>query len=489
MKTDDTLDYEDKNTYMVTVTATDPNGEISDSVDVTIKVTDVDEAPKIITGGLVVRGTSDTNYAENGMGMVATYSAAGPDADMATWTLEGDDAGDFMITDGMLTFMSLPDYENPMDADMDNVYMVTIMANDGTNDAMKAVTVRVTNVEEMGEVTLSMMQPVVGTELTAMLTDPDGMVTGEMWQWARTMDMADEWTPIAGAMDASYTPVAMDEGYYLRATVSYTDGHGSGKSAMAMTDNMVTTVQDQAGTVTLSMMQPMVGTELTAMLTDPDDMVTGEMWQWARTMDMADEWTPIAGAMDASYTPVAMDEGYYLQATVSYTDGHGSGKSAMAMTDNMVTTVQDQAGTVTLSMMQPMVGTELTAMLTDPDDMVTGEMWQWARTMDMADEWTPIAGAMDASYTPVAMDEGYYLQATVSYTDGHGSGKSAMAMTDNMVTVTAEDPLVDRYDANDDEMIQKVEVLKAINDYLFGEGDEAISKPDVLRLINLYLFG
>ena len=488
VKTDDTLNYEAKNTYMVTVTATDPNG-LSDTIDVTIKVTDVDEAPKIITGGLVVRGTSDTNYAENGMGMVATYSAAGPDADMATWTLEGDDAGDFMITDGMLTFMSLPDYENPMDADMDNVYMVTIMANDGANDAMKAVTVRVTNEEEPGEVTLSMMQPMVGTELTAMLDDPDGMVTGEMWQWARTMDMADGWTDITGAMDASYTPVAMDEGYYLRATVSYTDGHGSGKTAMEMTDNMVTTVQDQAGTVTLSMMQPMVGTELTAMLTDPDGSVSGEMWQWARTMDMADEWTPIAGAMDASYTPVAMDEGYYLRATVSYTDGHGSGKTAMEMTDNMVTTVQDQAGTVTLSMMQPMVGTELTAMLTDPDDMVTGEMWQWARTMDMADEWTPIAGAMDASYTPVAMDEGYYLQATVSYTDGHGSGKSAMAMTDNMVAVTAEDPLVDRYDANDDEMIQKVEVLKAINDYLFGEGDEAISKPDVLRLINLYLFG
>ena len=55
----------------------------------------------------------------------------------------------------MLTFRSSPDYENPMDADMDNVYMVTIMANDGTyidtHDVM--VTVTVTNVDEMGRVT------------------------------------------------------------------------------------------------------------------------------------------------------------------------------------------------------------------------------------------------------------------------------------------------------------------------------------------------
>ena len=108
VKTKDTLDYEDKNTYMVTVTATDPNG-LSDTIDVTIKVTDVDEAPKIIAGGLVVRGTSDINYAENGMGMVATYSAAGPDAADATWNLSGADAGALSISSaGVLTFMCFP---------------------------------------------------------------------------------------------------------------------------------------------------------------------------------------------------------------------------------------------------------------------------------------------------------------------------------------------------------------------------------------------
>ena len=154
VKTGDTLDYEDKNTYMVTVTATDPNG-LSDTIDVTIKVTDVDEAPKIIVGGLVVRGTSDTNYAENGTGMVTTYSAAGPDAAGATWSLSGADAGDLRISSaGVLTFMASPNYESPADANTDNTYMVMVNANDGTNDAMKTVSVRVTNVEETGEVTL-----------------------------------------------------------------------------------------------------------------------------------------------------------------------------------------------------------------------------------------------------------------------------------------------------------------------------------------------
>ena len=47
----------------------------------------------------------------------------------------------------------------------------------------------------------------------------------------------------------------------------------------------------------------------------------------------------------------------------------------------------------------------------------------------------------------------------------------------------------DRYDANNNDTIEKSEVIAAINDYLFGEGDEAISKAEVIQVINLYLFG
>ena len=51
------------------------------------------------------------------------------------------------------------------------------------------------------------------------------------------------------------------------------------------------------------------------------------------------------------------------------------------------------------------------------------------------------------------------------------------------------DPLVARYDSNNNGVIEKNEVIDAINDYLFGGEDEAISKSDVIKLINLYLFG
>jgi hypothetical protein len=97
------------------------------------------------------------------------------------------------------------------------------------------VTIMVTNVDEMGMVTLSAMQPTVGMEIMATLTDPDMVVDMPtvMWQWASSSDMS-AWTDIEDdATSASYMPVDGDENMYLRATAMYTDGHGPDKSEMA----------------------------------------------------------------------------------------------------------------------------------------------------------------------------------------------------------------------------------------------------------------
>ena len=243
LQTKAALNKEKKDTYMVTVTATDPSG-LTATVNVTITVGDVDEAPTIMEGGLAISGMSRVAYAEDRRDAVATYTASGPDADMAAWSLEGDDAGDFDISSsgGVLTFVRAPDYEAPADADGNNEYMVTVNAEDGTYMDTQDVTVNVTNVDEDGTVTLSSQVPRVGTELTAMITDLDGGITGTTWQWARSDAMDGTFIDIATATSMSYTPVDPDDvGKHLRAMASYTDGHGPGsKTAMKVSANMVT---------------------------------------------------------------------------------------------------------------------------------------------------------------------------------------------------------------------------------------------------------
>ena len=236
------LDHETKDTYMVTVTARDLEG-LSSSVDVTIKVTDVDEAPMITVGGLAISGDTSVDYAEDRTDdAVATYTVAGPGAAMATWDLSGDDAGSFSIDGGVLTFTSSPDFETPASAAGTNVYMVTIKVDDGTYMDTHEVTVMVTNVEEMGMITLSPSSPSVGVEITATLTDPDVVTEDTVtWQWARENDDS-TYTDISGATSASYMPVAEDGGKHLRVTVEYTDGYDSSNREMEISDNIVIAV-------------------------------------------------------------------------------------------------------------------------------------------------------------------------------------------------------------------------------------------------------
>ena len=158
---------------------------------------------------------------------------------------------------GALTFRTAPDYERPEDvassdpvsAAKDNDYIVVVTATSGAGDrvmtAAQTVTVTVTNVDEKGTVALSPAQPQAGTELSAVLRDPDGSISGAVWTWESSADRTN-WSVIAGEEADAYTPDAGDVGRHLRATVSYTDGHDSGKSARGVSENAV---QAAAGTV------------------------------------------------------------------------------------------------------------------------------------------------------------------------------------------------------------------------------------------------
>ena len=158
IKTTRKLDYETKNSFSVVVTATDPTDR-SDTINITIEVDDVAEAPDIVPDGVSVSGETDVDYNENDTAAVGTYEAEGPEAASARWTLDGPDASHFML-DGtagmstMLKFKSAPDFEMPRGRPMSdtntNDYMVTVKAEADGDMAMVEVTITVDNVEELG---------------------------------------------------------------------------------------------------------------------------------------------------------------------------------------------------------------------------------------------------------------------------------------------------------------------------------------------------
>ena len=182
------------------------------SIVVTIKIDNVPEGPKVV-------GDARFDYDENGMEPVAVFTADDPEGDEVSWRLTGDDAGDFSIDNGVLTFKSPPDFEAATGGGDDtlNTYSVNVIATDGNieDDDTKAVSVTVMDVDEPGMISLLTLQPQAGVTLTtSAIMDGDGAVTGgsEEWQWSSSSSMNGPYTDIDGTKMIMYRPKTADNG-------------------------------------------------------------------------------------------------------------------------------------------------------------------------------------------------------------------------------------------------------------------------------------
>ena len=75
-----------------------------------------------------------------------TVNATDPDGDTLTFSISGDDADLMRISmEGIVTFANAPDFENPSDADSNNVYKITANVSDGSLSATANFEITVTN--------------------------------------------------------------------------------------------------------------------------------------------------------------------------------------------------------------------------------------------------------------------------------------------------------------------------------------------------------
>ena len=162
------------NVYNITVTATDGNNDTSQ--DVAITVTNANDNSPSFTS------PATASVAEN---QTDAYTAIAEDADndALTYSLSGTDAGLFTInaTTGEVRFTDAPDFEMPGDANRDNDYEIIVTASDGaTTDATRAVTITVTDEDEVGNAPAftspdsASVEENQTTAYTAEATDADG---------------------------------------------------------------------------------------------------------------------------------------------------------------------------------------------------------------------------------------------------------------------------------------------------------------------------
>ena len=524
-----------------TLTVTDDSGDSATNTGedtVTITVTaPVNTAPVIV-------GSGTRSVAEN-TEAVATFTATDDEGNEIKWTLSGVDASQLSISSrGRLDFMNDPDYEAPLDAGRNNVYEVIITATEtdgtGLTDTL-AVTVTVTNVDETGSIAAIDGTPQVGLTLTAgAITDPDSPdpsrpVTVTGWRWQGDS------TNIDGATSATYTPAEADLDKTIRVMVTYTDGHGPGKTITSAPTDAVIAAQviNQPPTANAGVDQS-VTTGATVTLTgaaSSDSDGTIQSYEWVHTStDDAPPATAIIVADGETSTFTAPGAAAVLVFTLTVTDDSGDsatntgedtvtitvtappkplivGSGAVSHPENTETVTtftatdaagdpvsvtweltgadvgllsiddssgrlgftndpdfedpldadndndyqvtitatdsatdarseplevtvtvinEDETGTIGAIIGSAQVGNALTAgAVTDPDNVVAESIiYQW---QDAGDS-TNIDGATSATYTPAEADLDKTIRVMVTYTDGHGPGKTlTSAPTDAVI--------------------------------------------------------
>ena len=536
------LDHEATPSYTVTVSVQDGKDThnmddmaTDDEIIVTITVTDVNESP--VAGDDQFTRPEDT---------VASLQVLANDRDpegvsllpeIATHPRHGTAA---VATDGQIT------YTPPAHFTGEDAFTYTV--SDGTSTATATVTLTVTPVNDAGQVTLP-PQPLVNASFTATLSEPDALVSGPTWQWARTQTLGN-WTDITGARAATYTPVADDEDYYLQVQVSYTDSHGqqgplTAVSSLVEKKDTNEPPEFEEGTSaprTIAENTPSgdpIGAPVTA--TDPDDRASvlrytlsgrdaasfaidasGQLsvgdgtvldYETKREYRVTVTVTDPANATDRITVTIAVSDvnevptfpaatatrivsedtaagqalgppvtatdddndslTYSLDTasepffaidertgqvrtkaeldhetqpryfvTISVSDGKddaGNPDLAPDATIDVTVTVTDAPGTVTLSSTRPLVGSTLTATVADLDSPVSVAMWHWERSADGV-TWSLIVTATTATYTSVAVDQGRYLRATVTYTDADGTAKEVRSVQTQRVARRVSPP-------------------------------------------------
>ena len=291
------------------------------------------------------------------------------------------------------------------------------------------------------------------------IVDADGLDNvSYTYQWIRSDGTTD--TDIQGATSSTYTLSDADEGKTISVRLSFTDdaGHAETLTSAATTAVAARPNSSATGAPTISG-TAQVGETLTADVsgvTDADGLTNVFFsYQWIRNDGNTD--SDIESATSTTYNLVTADQGKTIKVRVSFTDRGGYQETLTSTTTIAVAArtssdiiIVDVPGTVLLWPELPRAGTVVRATLTDPDGLegagsgaaasLGAVSWQWARSSE-GSIWTSVDVYADGdSYTPTEDDEGMWLKVTAVYTDGHGHGKSAEAITAATVGARAASP-------------------------------------------------
>ena len=369
--TDANLDYESRNNYMFTVTATDSaNQQIS--MYVTVSISDVDEpppapespsaAPSAADGHTTLKVEWTAPSVPSGVPEITGYQVRYRTEGAADWKVHP------VIEQGTMTFIR--------DLSSDTAYEVQVRsvnhegesdwANPGgmTDSTPPAVGDDQSQVPDTtrrsggGPVTVSGANAaprfVDGSSTVRRIDEnlPPGSNVGQPVK-AVDSDPDDDVTYILAGVDfmsfgidEKSGQIVVEETLDFEKKASYSvrviaRDRLRGTGAIEVTIEVINVDETGITSLTVEGTSP-VGT-ITATLSDPDGGVSNVRWKWQSSSNGTAGWMDIPGAVSSSYTPTHGMLNNLVRAVAFYADAHGAGKSVEDETAAAVLVARAQA--------------------------------------------------------------------------------------------------------------------------------------------------
>jgi hypothetical protein len=258
----------------------------------------------------------------------------------------------------------------------------------------------------------------VGGMLTAVVTPPGATAT---YQWEESSTAGGIYTSISGAISATYTPVALDQGMFIEVVATGTTGY-SGTETSAATSAVAAQTPLTGVSITGT---AQVGGVLTAVVAPTGATVTYQ-WQWSATV--GGTYAAISSATSSTYTPVSGDQGNFIKVVATGT-GIYSGSATSAATSAVaaqtpITAIGAITGTA-------QVGGVLTAGAVTPSGATVNYQWQ----SNASGSYTNITGATLSTYTVDPIYQGYNIEVMATGS-GIYSGSVTSAATSAVIGQT-----------------------------------------------------
>ena len=435
----------DANIYTVELAVSDDDGKASETnLILSFNVTDVNEAPTIASA-------TSASTPENTTATIYTASGTDPENDTLSYSLSGTDAANFTIdsSSGAISFATVPDYENPADSDANNVYVLTLEVSDSTHTTSQALTISVTDSNEIPTITsatsasITENTSIATTIYTASATDPENDTLAYSLSGTDQDDFIID--PSSGAINFANTPnyeapTDADTNNVYQVTLEVSDGNGNSASqALTITVTDINETPTITSATSASIPENNTTTIYTASATDPEnDTLTYDL----SGTDQDDFIiNPSSGAISFANTPdhetpTDADNDNVYQITLEVSDGNDNTTSqALTITVTDVNEAPTITSATSANILENNTTTIYTASATDPENNTL--------TYDLSgtdkDDFiiNPSSGAISFANTPdhetpTDADTNNVYQITLEVSDGNDN-TTTQALT---ITVT-----------------------------------------------------